>query len=260
MSEKTGIRWTDATWNPMSGCTEVSPGCDHCYAKTFAEKMRGSAGYPVGFDPMLRPKALDNPRKWKEPRRIFVNSMSDVFHKAFPQDYIDQVFRVMLEVPRHDYLILTKRPERMAHYIKGWLDRNDLTTVPPFIWLGTSIEADKFTYRADILRTIPVGIRFISAEPLLEPLPSLNLKGLAWVIVGGESGPGFRPMDHEWARDLRDRCAAAGVAYFFKQSSGPRTEMGVTLDGRRHEEYPDRPEAPALIASKPTLGQIGLPI
>jgi protein gp37 len=235
--DRSKIRWTGATWNFMTGCTQLSPGCDHCYAKTIAEKFRGAA-FPNGFNPTYKPGKLSLPGSWKEPRRVFVNSMSDVFHEAFTDREIDSGFAVMAEVTRHQYQILTKRPTRMRDYVLSWLDRNGLSEVPRHIWLGTTIESDRFTWRANRLRDIPCAVRFISAEPLLSALPTLNLGGLAWVIVGGESGPGYRPMDLNWARDLRDRCGEAGIAYFFKQSAAPRTEMGIELDGKRWEQYP----------------------
>jgi protein gp37 len=247
-TEGTRIRWANNTWNPMSGCTEVSPGCAHCYAKTMAERLRGTSAFPVGFDPVFKPHLVGLPRKWRNPRRVFVNSMSDLFHEAFSDAQLDGVFAVMAEVDRHVYQVLTKRPERMRDYVHGWLARSGLEALPAHIWLGVSIENDRWTGRADTLREIPVAIRFISAEPLLGPLPSLDLTGIGWLIVGGESGPGFRPMDHAWARDLRDRALAAGIAYFFKQSAAPRTEMGIELDGRLWEQYPahDVPTTPGL--------------
>jgi protein gp37 len=239
MSEKSGIRWTESTWNPMTGCTQISPGCANCYALTLAERMRGTPAFPVGFDPMYRPWRLDLPKRWRDPRRIFVNSLSDLYHEAFADELVDEVWKVMVDAPQHTYQVLTKRPERMADHALGWLDRHGLEEVPPQIWLGTSIENDRWTRRADELRRIPVRVRFISAEPLLAPIPSLDLTGLHWVIVGGESGKGYRPMDHAWARDIRDRCLDAGVAFYFKQSAAPRTEMGIELDGVRWEQYPD---------------------
>jgi protein gp37 len=254
----TKIRWAGNTWNPMTGCSKVSPGCTHCYAETIAEKFRGTA-FPNGFDPTYKPAKLNDPRRWREPTVVFVNSMSDIHHEAFSRDQVDSVYRTMLDVPRHQYLVLTKRPNRMAKFFlggtdllgqhtAGWLERNGLDSVPAHIWLGTTIEDDPYCRRADQLRRIPVPVRFISAEPLLGPLPSLNLDGIAWLIAGGESGPGFRPMPHDWARDLRDRCQAAGVAFYFKQSAAIRTEMGMDLDGRRYEEYP-APYVRALAAA-----------
>lgn len=235
--DKTKIRWAGSTWNPMTGCSSVSPGCDNCYARTIAEKF-GPPAFPRRFEPTYKPAKLAEPTRWAEPRRVFVNSMSDLHHPAFGPDQLDAVYDTMARVDRHDYLVLTKRPKRMASYIEGWLERRQLDMVPRHIWLGTSIELDRYGWWADALRRIPVLVRFISAEPLLGELPNLDLTGISWVIVGGESGPGWRPMLTDWARDLRDRCDTRRIAYFFKQSAAPRTEMGVTLDGRLHEEFP----------------------
>lgn len=263
---ETKIRWSDHTWNPMTGCTEISPGCTACYARIIAEKFRGNA-FPNGFDPTYKPGKLAEPAKILRkfgPQRVFVNSMSDVHHEAFTWEQIASVYDTMLAVPEHDYLVLTKRPDRMAGFllgtrarrngrrapladherradlgpVSGWLPSRGLDDVPANIWVGTSIENDRYTYRADWLRIIPATVRFLSLEPLLGPVPSLDLDGIGWAIVGGESGPGYRPMDHAWARDIRDRCSTAGVAFFFKQSAAPRTEMGIELDGQLHEEYP----------------------
>src|SRR5262245_21036927 len=181
----------------MSGCSRVSPGCDHCYAEAIATSKRFAVAFPNGFDPTFKPKRLREPSKWPA-ARIFTNSMSDFFHEAFSDEEIDQCFAVMREVDRHDYLVLTKRPQRMAKYIAGWLERVELDAVPDHIWLGCSIESDRYTFRANHLRDIPVMIRFLSCEPLLGPLPSLDLDGISWVIVGGESGNNsrnYRDMD-----------------------------------------------------------------
>lgn len=235
----TKIRWAEHTWNPMTGCTKISPGCDNCYAETIALKFKGGA-FPNGFDPTFKPGKLKQLRTLK-PGRVFVNSMSDVFHPDFTRDQVDAVFDEMAEQSQHDYLVLTKRPNLMRNYMvgkDGWLERRNLTRVPTQIWLGTTIESDQYVWRADHLRAIPVDVRFLSCEPLIAPVPSLDLTDLHWVIVGGESGKGYRPMPHEWAVDLRDRCEAADIAFFFKQSAAPRTEMGMKLEGRLHEEYP----------------------
>ena len=248
----TKIRWAGSTWNPMTGCSEVSAECDNCYARVIAEKF-GAPAFPNGFEPTFKPQLLGKPASWREPRRIFVNSMSDVHHEAFDGGQIDAVYDAMAETDRHDYLVLTKRPQAMARFFlgsdagrttdragrtPGWLERRSLDRVPDHVWLGTSIGLDRYAWRAKWLRMIPVLVRFLSCEPLLGPLPSLDLGGIAWVIVGGESGPGWRPMELDWARDLRDRCDQAEIAFYFKQSAAPRTEMGLDLDGRRHEEYP----------------------
>lgn len=247
----TKIRWAGNTWNPMTGCDQVSPGCDHCYAKTIAEKF-GAPAFPNGFVPTFKPQKLADPKRWKSPTIVFVNSMSDIHHRAFTTEQVDAVYDAMLVAPQHQYLVLTKRPQAMARFFvgdDGWLSRRGFDSVPANIWLGTTIESDRYVWRANWLRRIPVPVRFLSLEPLLGPLPSLDLAGIAWAIVGGESGPGWRPMDHEWARDLRDRCGEAGVAFYFKQSSAPRTEMGMELDGARHEEYPNPWTRSALIPS-----------
>ncbi len=235
----TGIEWTDETWNPVTGCSKVSPGCAHCYAETLAlTRLAGKAGYPglpwtpenAAANVVLRPDRLNVPQSWREPRRVFVNSMSDLFHELVPWEYIDQVFEVMESVPRHTFQILTKRPERMRALAR---------LVPPNVWLGTSIENDRWTKRADYLRETPPATRFLSCEPLLGPLPSLDLTGIDWVIVGGESGPEHRPMAPGWVRDIRDRCASSGTAFFFKQWGGVRPKAGGRmLDGRTWDEYP----------------------
>lgn len=214
MAATSEIEWTDATWNPVTGCTEVSPGCDHCYAKTFAERFRGVAGHPYeqGFDLKLWPGRVTLPLRWKKPRKIFVNSMSDLFHKDVPDEFIHDVFRTMHMADWHTYQVLTKRPRRMAQFFLTYAG-----TLPSHIWMGTSIENDTYTWRADYLRRVKAEVRFISAEPLLSGLPSLKLDGIHWLIVGGESGHGARPCWPSWVYDLRDRCQDANVAFFFKQ-------------------------------------------
>ena len=239
MSDKTAIEWTDATWNPVTGCSKVSPGCANCYAETLAlTRLAGKTGYPglpwtpenAAANVMLRPDRLRLPLGWKAPRRVFVNSMSDLFHDLVPWEYIDQVFDVMERAPQHTFQVLTKRPERMRAIAR---------LVPPNVWLGTSIENNRWTVRADYLRETPRATRFLSCEPLLGPLPSLDLTDIDWVIVGGESGPGHRPINPDWVRDLRDRSVAAGAAFFFKQWGGIRSKSGGrTLDGRTWDEYP----------------------
>ena len=239
MSDKTAIEWTDATWNPVTGCSKVSPGCANCYAETLAlTRLAGKTGYPglpwtpenAAANVMLRPDRLRLPLGWKTPRRVFVNSMSDLFHEIVPWEYIDQVFDVMERAPQHTFQVLTKRPERMRAIAR---------LVPPNVWLGTSIENDRWTVRADHLRETPRATRFLSCEPLLGPLPSLDLTGIDWVIVGGESGPGHRPINPDWVRDLRDRSVSAGAAFFFKQWGGIRSKSGGRiLDGRTWDEYP----------------------
>lgn len=243
MSQNSAIEWTDATWNPVTGCLEVSPGCDHCYARTFAERFRGVPAHPYeqGFDLRLWPSRLEYPLRWRKPRRIFVNSMSDLFHKDVPEAFIRQVFDVMARASWHNFQVLTKRPQRLARLAPTlpW---------PAHVWIGVSIENDEYAWRADYLRTVPAAVRFISAEPLLGSLPSLGLGGIHWLITGGESGPGHRPCDPEWVRNLRDRCVAAGVAFFHKQWGGRTPKAGGRLiDGRTWDEYPQEP-VPAAVA------------
>ncbi len=234
MADKSEIQWTDATWNPVTGCTEVSPGCDHCYARTFAERFRGVSGHPYeqGFDLRLWPTRLDLPFKWRRPRRIFVNSMSDLFHKDIPDDYIFRVFDIMARADHHIYQVLTKRSRRLAFLAPRlpW---------PPHIWTGVSIETMQYAWRVDDLRKVPAAIRFISAEPLLGSLQGLDLTGLHWVIVGGESGPGYRHCEADWVRHLREQCQEKGIAFFFKQWGGQTAKAGGRqLDGRTWDEYP----------------------
>ena len=224
-----GIAWTDRTWNPVRGCVKVSPGCKHCYAETFAERWRGIPGHPYeqGFDLRLVPEKLDEPLRWRKPARIFVNSMSDLFQEGVPFDFIDGAFVTMVQSPRHTYQILTKRPENMRAYFQNphrHLVRlgSGLPEVPPWplpnVWLGVSVEDRKYGLpRIDILRKVPAVVRFLSIEPLLEDLGTIDLTGIHWVIVGGESGPGARPMHPDWVRSIRDQCSAAGVPFFFKQ-------------------------------------------
>src|SRR3954449_4222119 len=215
MADNSAIEWTEATWNPVTGCDKVSPGCAHCYAETFAERWRGIPGHPYeqGFDLRFWPERLEQPLKWRAPRVIFVNSMSDLFHEAIPVDYIVRVFDVMVEAEQHIFQVLTKRHDRLAELAPElpW---------PENVWMGVSIENKRWVERADRLREVPAAVRFISAEPLLGPLVGLDLAGIDWLIAGGESGPRHRPVREEWLVDLRDRCAASGVAFFFKQWGG----------------------------------------
>jgi len=234
MPDRSAIEWTDATWNPITGCTKVSPGCAHCYAELLAERFRGVPGHPYeqGFDLRLWPARLELPKTWRQPRRIFVNSMSDLFHEGIPDSYIQQVFETMRHCHWHQFQILTKRHERLAALAPTlpW---------PPNVWMGVSIENRRFVHRADFLRQVPAAVRFISAEPLLGRLEGLNLRGIDWLIAGGESGPRHRPPDAEWLRDLRDRCLSEGVAFFFKQWGGRYSKAGGReLDGRTWSEAP----------------------
>lgn len=245
MSLRTAIEWTDATWNPMTGCTQITAGCDHCYAKTVAERrtrdvyLRRSPVKDTAenrsnpFAPRFWPERLHQPLQWKDARRVFVNSMSDVFHAHFSLDMIREVFAVMNEARQHQFQLLTKRPERALRLAESfeWTEN---------IWLGTSIENMSVARRVDALRRIPATVRFLSAEPLLGPLDSLNLTGIHWVIGGGESGAGFRAPDPDWARGLRDRCLEHGVPFFWKQWGGFRPKAGGRdLDGREWSEYPE---------------------
>jgi len=243
VGDRSAIEWTDATWNPVTGCAQLSPGCDHCYALTFAERFRGVPGHPYeqGFDLRLWPERLDRPLAWKEPRRIFVNSMSDLFHEAIPDEYIRRVFRVMERADWHIFQVLTKRPKRM-------LEVADTLPWPAHIWAGTSVELDRYVWRANhYLRHVPAAVRFVSAEPLLGPLPSLQMEHLSWLITGGESGFGHRPVNPAWVRDLRDRANACGVAFFHKQWGGRTPKAGGRLlDGRTWDEMPPTPLRPQL--------------
>lgn len=237
MAEKSTIEWTDATWNPVTGCTEVSPGCDHCYARVFAERFRGVPGHPYeqGFDLRLWPERLDLPLQWKKPRRIFVNSMSDLFHQEVPDEYIFRVFDVMRRAEQHVFQILTKRSARLAKLASQ-------LPLPPHIWIGVSVETLRYQWRVDHLRQVPAHVRFISAEPLLGSLNDLDLTDIHWLIAGGESGPGHRPCSPDWVRELRDHCQEKEVAFFFKQWGGHRPKaQGRELDGRFWDEYPAIP-------------------
>jgi protein gp37 len=235
MADRSTIEWTDATWNPVTGCRQLSPGCDHCYALRFAERFRGVEGHPYsqGFDLRLWPQRLNLPLTWKAPRRIFVNSMSDLFHEDIPDEYVERVFSVMEQASWNIFQVLTKRPRRMARLAHRlpW---------PHHIWAGTSVELDRFTWRSNsCLKDVPAAVRFVSAEPLLGPLPSLRLDGIQWVIAGGESGPGHRPCEGDWVRDLRDRCQTSGAAFFFKQWGGVTHKTGGRiLDGQTWDEVP----------------------
>lgn len=238
MADATTIEWTDATWNPVTGCTKISAGCDNCYAERFSERFRGVPGHPfeTGFDLTLRPARLAQPLAWREPRMIFVNSMSDLFHKEIPEAFIGQVFDTMERAHWHTFQVLTKRSSLMRNFLRT---RYGGQRGPANIWCGVSVEDDTGTARIRHLREAPAGIRFLSIEPLIGPVGQLSLDGIDWVIVGGESGPRARPMDPEWVRDIRDQCVAAGVAFFFKQWGGFRPKTGGrNLDGREWSEFP----------------------
>lgn len=243
MSATSKIEWTDATWNPVRGCTKVSPGCAHCYAETWAERFRGVPGHPYefGFDLRLAPHLLLEPLRWPKPKMIFVNSMSDLFHKEVPTDYIEAVAKVMQAADWHTYQVLTKRPERMTKLLAGKLA---FASRLPHVWWGTSVENRKHGLpRLELLRNAPAQVRFLSVEPLLEDLGRLDLSGIHWLIAGGESGPGARPCERDWIVSLRDQCEEQGVKFFFKQWGGVRkSTAGRQLNGRTHDDFPDRPQ------------------
>ena len=254
---ESAIEWTDRVWNPTTGCDRISPGCDNCYALTLAKRLKGM-GQPKyqndgdrrtsgpGFALTVHPDTLGDPLRWRKPSKVFVNSMSDLFHEDVPVGFIQQVWDVMADTPRHTYQVLTKRPQRMAKLVGAGADGQLWTTrggvVLPNVWLGTSIESDRYAFRADHLRATPAAVRWLSLEPLLGPLPSLDLTGIDWVVVGGESGLVSRPMDSAWVRDIRDHCVEAGVAFFFKQWGGRTPKAnGRELDGRTWDQYPTSP-------------------
>ena len=238
--QRSPIEWTDVTWNPVTGCTQISPGCAHCYAKTFAERFRGVPGHPYenGFDLQLRPERLEQPLRWRKPRTVFVNSMSDLFHPGVPDAFIRDVFEVMKQASQHRFQVLTKRPERAGQLAStlSW---------PTNVWFGVSVENQRFAHRADTLREIPAFIRFLSCEPLLGPL-ELDLDRIDWVIAGGESGARARAMNPDWPRCLRDQCRRQSVPFFFKQwgahdHEGTRVgkkRAGRVLDGSTFSEMP----------------------
>jgi len=235
MATNSHIEWTDATWNPVTGCTKISPGCKHCYAERLANRLQlmGQANYHNGFRVTLQPQMLELPLKWKSPKRIFVNSMSDLFHKDIPTSYIEDVFHVMARANWHQFQILTKRSERL-------LELSPQFAWQPHIWMGVSVENRDYVERIDDLRATGAVVKFLSLEPLLGPLPKLNLRGIDWVIVGGESGPSARPMDPEWVMDIRNQCLRADVAFFFKQWGGTRkSRTGRILEGKTWDQMPE---------------------
>jgi protein gp37 len=234
MALHSGIEWTEATWNPVTGCTKVSPGCKHCYAERMAHRLQaiGQKNYARGFELTLQPHMLELPLRWRKPQTVFVNSMSDLFHRAVPLEYILRVFDVMRRAHWHKFQVLTKRAERLAE-LDAALDW------PDNVWMGVSVESSKYLPRVDELRSTQARVRFLSLEPLLGPLPGLNLSGIHWVIVGGESGPGSRPMLLDWVLEIRDRCRCEGVPFFFKQWGGAnKKRTGRMLQGRTWNEMP----------------------
>ncbi|MCC6126269.1 MAG: phage Gp37/Gp68 family protein [Pirellulales bacterium] len=234
MATNSSIEWTESTWNPVTGCTKISPGCLNCYAERMAKRLQamGQANYLDGFKVATHEHAVDLPLSWKKPRTIFVNSMSDLFHKSISVDFIKRVFEVMLRANWHQFQLLTKRSERLLELDKqlSWV---------PHIWMGVSVENRDYTFRINHLRKTHAYTKFLSLEPLLGPLPNLNLGGIDWVIVGGESGPGARPMKREWISDILDQCQEAKVPFFFKQWGGiQKKRTGRELDGRTWDELP----------------------
>jgi protein gp37 len=245
MSDHSSIEWTDATWNPVRGCTKISPGCTHCYAEVFAERFRGVPGHPYeqGFDLRFVPEKLADPLRWPRPKMVFVNSMSDLFHEDVPTGYIRRVVEVMDKANWHTYQVLTKRSGRLRELLEGELR---WAAQLPHVWWGVSVEDRRHGLpRLADLQNAPAAVRFLSVEPLLEDLGPLNLDGIHWMIVGGESGPGARPMEPAWALSLRDQCRTAGVPFFFKQWGGVRKgKAGRMLEGRTCDETPPRTSTP----------------
>ena len=238
MADGSAIEWTDATWNPVTGCTKITAGCDNCYAARFSERWRGIPGHPFenGFDLTLRLERMGQPLAWKRSRMIFVNSMSDLFHKEVPRTFIDQVFDTMEKADWHVFQVLTKRSSLMRDYLKS---RYRTASPPAHIWLGVSVEDGRSASRIAHLRQAPAAVRFLSVEPLIGAVGPVDLTGIHWVIAGGESGPGARPMKIDWAREIRDHCAEQNVAFFFKQWGGIRPKTGGRdLDGREWNELP----------------------
>lgn len=238
MATQTAIEWTDTTWNPVTGCTKVGPGCDHCYAERIAERFRGTPDHPFtnGFDLTLRPHKVNEPLSWRRPRRVFVNSMSDLFHKEIPRAYLDSVFETMEQAHWHQFQVLTKRSSLMRNYVNARYARGH---APEHIWIGVSVEDRAALSRLTHLRQARAAVRFVSFEPLLEDLGDVDLAGIHWAIAGGESGAGARAIHPDWVRTLRDRCRSQGVAFFFKQWGGRTPKAGGnTLDGRRWQQYP----------------------
>jgi protein gp37 len=266
MSTTTSIEWTEVTWNPVTGCDRVSAGCDHCYALTLAKRLKamGVAKYQrdgdqrtsgPGFGVTCHDAALEEPARWRRPRTVFVNSMSDLFHRDVPDGFIRRVFETMSTASLHTFQLLTKRPKRMAQLLPSWHDLEPASNV----WLGVSVEDDRYVWRADYLRATPAAVRFLSLEPLIGPLPSLDLTAVDWVIVGGESGPQARKMDEEWVLDILARCEQAGTDFFFKQWGGRTSKAGGReLNGRTWNAMPERLAArtrQARLSSLSTLGQ-----
>lgn len=253
MGGKTAIQWTSSTWNPITGCTRVSEGCRSCYSERLSARLQrmGVRKYVNGFALTLHPESLNEPLRWKDPRRVFVCSMSDLFHSRVPDFYISQVFEAMSKAPRHTYQLLTKRPLRMANFQEKYFPEG----FPDHIWAGTSVEDNRVVKRVDFLRRVKVksGVRFLSCEPLVGPIDRIDLNGVGWVIAGGESGPNFRPVEEDWLRWLRDECVIRGVPFFLKQLGGLRPKSkGRLLDGR---EWNGMPPARLPVSSPPEGSQ-----
>lgn len=239
MAGASNIEWTESTWNPVTGCTKVSQGCKNCYAERMAKRLHAMRNrrYLNGFQVTLHHDLIDAPRGWRKPRKIFVNSMSDLFHEDIPLEFIQKIFQTMNETPQHTYQILTKRSQRAV-------ELSPFLNWTPNIWMGVSVEDEQVTHRIDDLKSVPAYIRFLSCEPLIGPLKQLNLEGIHWVIVGGESGPRARPMNSDWVREIRDQCHLQNVAFFFKQWGGVQKHRhGRTLDNKTYDEYPVVAEA-----------------
>lgn len=238
MADNSSIEWTDATWNPVTGCTKITAGCDNCYAARFSERFRGVAGHPFenGFDLTLRPERIEQPLKWRRSRMIFVNSMSDLFHKGVPDAFVDQVFESMERADWHVFQVLTKRSSRMQQYLNR---RYDAAPPPTHIWCGVSVEDARGAARIAHLRKASSAVRFLSVEPLIGPVGRIDLSGIHWVIAGGESGPSARVMHIDWAREIRDECRRQNVPFFFKQWGGIRPKAGGrSLDGMEWSQFP----------------------
>jgi protein gp37 len=249
MANNSHIEWTDATWNPVTGCSKISPGCKFCYAERLACRLQamGQKNYRNGFDVTLQPHMLEHPLRWRKPRRVFVNSMSDLFHEGVPATYVEQVFDVMRRAFWHQFQVLTKRSERLV-------ELNPILNWQPQIWMGVSVENEDYLSRIDDLRRTDAQVKFLSIEPLLGRLSRLNLRRIDWVIVGGESGPGARPVDPEWVREIRNRCIAARVSFFFKQWGGVlKSRTGRVLDGRKWDEMPIQGPTPTSRSDDPVL-------
>lgn len=238
MAQNSTIEWTNATWNPVTGCTKISPGCKNCYAERFAERFRGVEGHPFefGFDLVLKPDRLKQPLTWKKPKLVFVNSMSDLFHKDVPKEFISKVFDTMEEANWHIFQVLTKRSSLMRKFVN---ERYKSKKAPEHIWLGTSVEDQLRGSRIRHMQEMNASVRFLSVEPLIGPIGEVNLKGIHWVIVGGESGPKARPMEADWVRSIRDECIKQKIPFFFKQWGGIRPKSGGRLlDGKEWNQFP----------------------